>query len=176
MVTRSSVARGSPAELHRTDSESIDPITTTFDGTSPEHSPPDRTTQINEHAAEVERLEALHALLTRKKELEEAIGRMTKESTPDRYRRSPSASSDRGSGPGEIKVDVPIFKAYYSIQQRQTWLNDLQDMFAGAPRKYGTDERKILGATNRISSDCRERWRYFVEEKAEPQRTAYKTT
>jgi hypothetical protein len=176
MATRSSVARGSPANRHRTDSESIVPPTTVYDESSLENSPLDRTTQIDEHSTEVEHLETLHALLVRKRELEEAIGQMTEKSIPERRRRSSSTSSERVRTPGEIKVDVPIFKTHHSIQQRQTWLNDLQDMFAGAPRKYGSEERKILGATNRMSSDCRERWRHFVEEKTEPQRTAYKTT
>jgi hypothetical protein len=177
MTTRSSVARGSPANPQRTDTESIVPPTAVDDGSSGlEINPQDRVPQLSDHLAEVERLETLHALLLRKRELEEAIGQIADKSTSDRHRRSSSTSSERGQGPGEIKVEVPTFKAHYNIQQRQTWLNDLQDMFIGAPRKYGSDERKILGATNRMSSDCRERWRHYVEEKAEPQRTAYKTT
>ncbi|KAJ6097447.1 hypothetical protein N7499_001821 [Penicillium canescens] len=126
MTTRSSVAHGSLANPHRTDAESMIPPATAYDESSSlENDSQDRAPQLSEHLAEVERLETLHALLTRKKELEEAIGQMTEQSTSDRYRRSPSTSSERGRASGEIKIEVPIFKAHYSIQQRQTWLNDL---------------------------------------------------
>ena len=176
MVTRSSIARESPADQPQHSIESNTAPTTTQSEENNSNDSGDVATQIDNRIAELERLERLHALLARKKELEESIQQMTGQSTASRRRRSSSASSDHRRTPGEIKVEVPIFKAHYSIQQRQTWLNDLQDMFAGAPRKYGSDERKILGATNRMSSDCRERWRHYVEEKAEPQRTACKTT
>jgi hypothetical protein len=44
IATRSSVARGSLANRHRTDSESIVPPTTIYDESSLENSPLDRTT------------------------------------------------------------------------------------------------------------------------------------
>jgi hypothetical protein len=173
MVTRSSAARESPTGQSLPLSAS--PITSQDDGTPPDGSET-LTAQIDDHLAEVERLEKLHALMARKKELEDSIQQMSNNPTANHQRSSPSILSDQKQYDKEIKVEVSTFKAHYNMQQRQAWLHDLQDMFAGAPRKYGSDERKILGATNCMSSDCRERWRHFIEEKAEPQRTACKTT
>jgi len=67
----------------------------------------------------------------------------------------------------EIKLkNVPVYTLNYSLQKRQEWLLDLQQMFEGAPKKYHDGRTQILGALNHMDTTCRQRWYRHIDERA----------
>jgi hypothetical protein len=75
-------------------------------------------------------------------------------------RRSSSSSSS-----GEIKLkNMVTFSLNFTIKQRDDWLLDLQQTFAGASKKYQKDKKKILKALAEMEPECRSRWNRHLSE------------
>jgi hypothetical protein len=113
--------------------------------------------------ATIEKLQRLKDLQDQAERLRfEILGRNPNDPPPTLYRDTfQSFGKDQ-----EIKLkDLPTFTLDYTLQKRQEWLLDLQQMFEGAPKKYYDDRTKILGAINHMNSTCRQRWYRHTEEK-----------
>lgn len=78
-------------------------------------------------------------------------------------KRRNSSSSDNG----EIKLkNIVVFSLDFTLKQRDDWLLDLQQTFAGATKKYHKDQKKILKALAEMEPECRARWNRYLEELA----------
>lgn len=102
------------------------------------------------------------------KQLQVTIARLEAELKPSatspNHRR---LSADLPDHDKEIKFkNVPTYTLSYSLQERQEWLLDLQQMFEGAPKRYHDGRTRILGALNYMDTTCRQRWYRHIDEKA----------
>ena len=91
-------------------------------------------------AAVQETIEKLQKL----KDLQAQADRLRAEVTGQTYRDfTPSPDRDHYASSAkdrEIKIkNLPIFTLDYTLQKRQEWLLDLQQMFDGAPKRYHDD-------------------------------------
>ena len=113
--------------------------------------------------ATIEKLQRLKDLQDQAERLRsEVLGRRPDDFLSNSY-REPYYPSGKDQ---EIELkNLPIFTLDYTLQKRQEWLLDLQQMFEGAPKRYYDDRTKILGAISYMNQTCRQRWYRHAEEK-----------
>ncbi|PWY70898.1 hypothetical protein BO70DRAFT_431998 [Aspergillus heteromorphus CBS 117.55] len=89
------------------------------------------------------------------------------ETSSRHYRSSPESEKDKR----EIKFkDIPRFALNFNLQKHQEWITDLEYIFRGAPKKYSSEERKILAAISYMDPAYRQRWYRFVDDKSPEER------
>ncbi|OQE16552.1 hypothetical protein PENFLA_c027G03970 [Penicillium flavigenum] len=114
-------------------------------------------------AALQERLLAAQKLVAENEEKLRAYKKPTGRSRIDRGSSSESEQSQKG----EIKRDVGKFEEDFGIKHREDWLNDLDALFKGAPKKYISGTQKILAATNYLCTTHKGKW--VIHERKHPE-------
>ena len=59
---------------------------------------------------------------------------------------------------------IPTFTRSCTIQARDEWLQNMQFLFEGAPKRYYNDKRKILQAIMQMNNTCRQEWARYVRD------------
>jgi len=110
--------------------------------------------------AEVDRLRRLTEARRLIEELQTENERLQSKSVAKRRRNDRETSTESEiRQKGEIQRHIPIFDHKYTIQKRDSWLSDLEDLFDGAPKKFISDKQKTLCASGYMHADHREKWK-----------------
>ena len=113
----------------------------------------------------IKQLEELAALQARVKALEGSVRDSTKSS---RRRHRDADGSDSDSDGGDIKIkNIATLASTSTFRKWDDWCGDLQRVFAGAPRKFKRDSKKILKALDHMDSECRARWKRYLAEQTD---------
>lgn len=143
-------------------------ITEESSSTQTEAPPPTSRTQLDINLAAtqdtIQKLQRYKDLQEQLATLESEIALRHPNASFQTTRRNPHEFYDQDQ---EIKFkNIPTYTLNYSLQKRQEWLLDLQQMFEGAPKRYHDGRTQILGALNHMDTTCRQRWYRHIDEKA----------
>lgn len=153
-----------------------------------ENSPEWQTSQILEkHRAVLERIQALDDLHRVEEEMRakennylRLFGEPTRNHgpsgaipTPDRGQSSfssrlaptPTTATYRDRHHDLKFSNIDIFTRKYTIQQRHSWLVNLDLAFSAAPYRYDSERNRVLGGIQYMDSWCRTQWSEYVRSK-----------
>ena len=133
---------------------------------SPDHDDGhDLAAQLAATQQRIKQLEELAALQDRVKVLEASVRGTTKRS---RRRSRDADDSDSDSDGGDIKIkNIATLASTSTFRKWDDWCGDLRRAFAGAPRKFRRDDKKILKALDNMDSECRARWNRYLDEQTD---------
>lgn len=177
---------GSPGQRSRHSRDSSSSLSEL--GTTPER--PESTPELRSEAAtsttsagdllvaaraRIRQLELLQDAQRQMEDLEKRLGLSVKR--PSKRPRVSSDSSDSEDSHRHRAVIKPknlmVFGDEMSIQQRKEWLEDLDRAFKGDPKKFATDQNRILFALDNMEKRQRMRWVSHIKNMSpEQQRTA----
>ncbi|KAK9364309.1 hypothetical protein V1509DRAFT_185670, partial [Lipomyces kononenkoae] len=94
--------------------------------------------------------------------------RTTSKDARDNIDDSNSDSDDDQSRPRksfDLKYkNVETLRITSSIREWTDWKDDLQKKFDGAPRRFGTDQARVIGANDSMDKNCRSLWNTVVRD------------
>src|SRR5436190_17985854 len=121
----------------------------------------------------IRQLEELAALQNRVEVLEASVRGTTKRSQR-RPRDADDSNSDSDGGDIKIK-NIATLASTSTFRKWDDWCGDLRRAFAGAPRKFRRDKKKILLGLDYMDSECRARWSRYLDEQTDERRQELET-
>ncbi len=123
-------------------------------------------TELQQIQGRIHRLQKLHELREKEKQLRKDLDDLGTERTPKRRRYGNESDTSSDGRATEIKIhNITKFTQLCPLQKRDDWLNDLERAFSGAPRKYRErGQNKVILALDNMDADCRARWARFLDE------------
>jgi hypothetical protein len=137
--------------------------------------------QLEATRARIRVLESLSQLKAEEAALLKKLGLNQAERPAKRKQRDRSTSSSEGSH-HETRVkpikprNITQFAAeHVTLRKRKEWLQDLERVFAGDPKRYNTDSNKILFALDNMAEKHRTRWYSHVRNMTDDDRKEAET-
>jgi hypothetical protein len=155
----------------------ITTIASTTTGSSRRSPSPPENGDLQAIRVRIRQLEEMAELQAREQSLRDQLQLVQPSVAQGNPRRRASDASSKSSREDSLKItNIITFTDKMSYRRRQEWLQDLSRAFAGAPRKFKKDKKRIIFALDYMSEGPRNRWFSHRDTLATPERDTFETS